>query len=277
MLNIVELEKKWLRYKIKSFIPHIAIGISLLIIIVLLFNFLSADKEPVPSLKLQPEEKKVTPKEQNSTKKEKVVKKAVIIKKPTPPKVIVKEIIPEKQEPKPQEKIKEKVKLKPSLDFMKKMQNSVHMYYNNDMSEESVPPQEQIVYNKPKSTPVKEKTIIRQKIEPEIKKVTIKRQNTQNDINQIIKRFQKNNNPALSLFVAKKYYELGNYEQSYNYALITNQINSNIEASWLIFARSLVKLHKKDKAIHTLQEYIKVSHSSNAEILLNEITSGKFK
>jgi len=38
-----------------------------------------------------------------------------------------------------------------------------------------------------------------------------------------------------------------------------------------------VKLHKKDKAIHTLEEYIKVSHSSNAEILLHEIKSGKFQ
>ena len=107
--------------------------------------------------------------------------------------------------------------------------------------------------------------------------ITIERRDSQNDIKEIIGRFKKNNNPALSLFVAKKYYELGNYEQAYNYALITNGINNDIEESWLVFAKSLVKLNRKEMAIKTLKEYIKYSHSGNARILLNDIESGKFK
>jgi tetratricopeptide (TPR) repeat protein len=86
-----------------------------------------------------------------------------------------------------------------------------------------------------------------------------------------------NNNPALSLFVAKKYYELGDYAQAYNYALITNQINRDIEASWIIFTKSLVKLNKRDQAIQTLKDYIESSSSNTARILLEEIQSGKFK
>ncbi|WP_457748104.1 hypothetical protein [Sulfurimonas sp.] len=176
-------------------------------------------------------------------------------------------------------------KLAPSMNFMKNMQTFAEPYYdanelppkiqhktqqrvekqNNDevveveaVEEESLNDQEQIVEDKPK-------------------KIFIQRRNTQNDINEIIKRFKKNNNPALSLFIAKKYYEMGDYHQSYNYALITNQINKEIEASWLIFSRSLVKLGKRDMALKTLQEYIQSSHSSNARILLNDIRSGKFK
>ena len=111
----------------------------------------------------------------------------------------------------------------------------------------------------------------------ETNSITIKKQNTYEDIEYVIKRFKKNNNPALSLFVAKKYYELGEYKQAYNYALITNEINNNIEASWIIFSKSLVKLNQKAKAIQTLQQYINHSDSNQAKLLLKEILSGKFK
>ncbi|MDQ1244960.1 MAG: hypothetical protein QG565_1301 [Campylobacterota bacterium] len=97
------------------------------------------------------------------------------------------------------------------------------------------------------------------------------------DIAHVIKRFNVNHNPALSLFVAKKYYQLGDYEQAYNYALITNDINNNIEESWLIFSKSLVKINKKEMAIETLKKYISHSHSSQARQLLDEIQAGKFK
>ena len=107
--------------------------------------------------------------------------------------------------------------------------------------------------------------------------ISINKENTFQDIQQVIKRFKINNNPALSLFVAKKYYELKQYNKSYNYALITNEINPNIEASWIIFAKSLVKLKEKKMAITTLEKYIEHSNSNNAKILLNNIKSGKFK
>jgi tetratricopeptide (TPR) repeat protein len=139
--------------------------------------------------------------------------------------------------------------------------------------------------NKPKAkakTKVKRETLKVVKKEPTVEPykkqvITIERRDSQNDIKEIIARFKKNNNPALSLFVAKKYYELGNYEQAYNYSLITNSINNDIEESWLVFAKSLVKLNRKEMAIKTLKEYIKYSHSGNARILLNDIESGKFK
>ena len=109
------------------------------------------------------------------------------------------------------------------------------------------------------------------------KKIDIERKNDSDDIQGVIKRFNKNNNPALSLFVAKKYYEMGDYHNAYNYALITNNINAEIESSWLIFAKSLVKLGKKEMAARTLQEYIEGSNSKSARRLLDDILNGKFK
>ena len=270
MLDINDLEKRWLHYKIKSYIPHTIILLSLIIISSIFILFL-----PSTSIQNTP----ITIKQ--------------VIKSPTLPKPItqvnVKPIIkqtPIKKKPQPRIIVKKEqtLKLKPSLGFMNKMQNSTQPYYNEN--------QENMLLTQNTDTdkaPVKQKKKIQEEaIDQEIeiveevvvqpaKKVSIKRRNTKDDIAEIIKRFKKNNNPALSLFVAKKYYELGDYHQSYNYALITNNINSEIEQSWIIFAKSLVKLNEKNMAIKTLKSYIQSSHSSSAQILLEEITSGKFQ
>jgi tetratricopeptide (TPR) repeat protein len=179
----------------------------------------------------------------------------------------------------------QKVLLSPSMNFIKNIQhgtipsNSVAVYKNQAPAptrHQSAPAPEFI-----------EETVLAQPIEIEEKKVreeitkvntiNIKRQNEYSDIEEIITRFKKNNNPALSLFIAKKYYELGEYRNAYNYSLITNELNKDIEASWIIFAKSLAKLNKKDEAIKVLKDYVKYSNSNRANLLLDEIQSGKFK
>ncbi|MEA3370260.1 MAG: hypothetical protein U9Q40_02900 [Campylobacterota bacterium] len=178
----------------------------------------------------------------------------------------------------------EPLKLAPSFDFIKNMQHSSTPYYNSESMAKQVvktkkqePKQDikkQVIEEIVQDLTVDKTPTVKQE---EIQKVTIKRRNITDDIKHIIKRFKKNNNPALSLFVAKKYYELGDYHKAYNYALITNQINSDIDASWIVFSKSLVKMNEKEMAIKTLKEYIESSHSSSAQILLDEIVSGKFK
>jgi tetratricopeptide (TPR) repeat protein len=259
MLNIVELEKRWFRYKLLSYLPYAVIAVALLIIFSLLFYFFSTsepleqgEKEITPPPHIVQEEVKPAPVEEH--------------KEVRQPKATRTQYHPPKQ----QEQY-EQVKLSPSLDFMKKMQNAQQPQYRVIQPKQKVAPAPKIKVQKrelPKVEPV---------VQKEEHKISIKRQNTQNDIFEIITRFKKNNNPALSLFVAKKYYELQDYKQAYNYALITNSINKNIESSWIIFAKSLVKLGKKDQAIQTLRKYIKQSHSNSARILLDEIKSGKFR
>ncbi|MBL0708764.1 MAG: CDC27 family protein [Sulfurimonas sp.] len=123
----------------------------------------------------------------------------------------------------------------------------------------------------------KEEKVKKKKYVEKTNTILIKRQSTQEDISYVIKRFKNNNDPALSLFIAKKYYELGEYDSSYNYALTTNQIDDSIDDSWLIFSKSLVKLNRKKEAIKVLKKYIKHSNSSQAKLLLRDIMSGKFR
>ncbi|MCK9491034.1 MAG: CDC27 family protein [Sulfurimonas sp.] len=175
--------------------------------------------------------------------------------------------------------------LSPSLNFMSNLKHSSTF---NEVSYQSVIHKDQKKESIKQEIPKKEKILKPAKKEPdpviieEIKlqksnPIKIQRQITQDDLSHVLKRFSKNNNPALSLFIAKKYYDIEDYHQSYNYALITNRINDNIDASWIIFAKSLVKLGKKDEAIQTLQRYIAHSKSSQAKTLLEEIQRGKFR
>ena len=98
-----------------------------------------------------------------------------------------------------------------------------------------------------------------------------------NDLQDVIKRFTTNKNPALSLFLARRYYDLGEYQSAYDYALKTNEIDSNIEESWLIFAKALVKKGEEEQAKKVLLSYIQHSNSIRAKSLLESIQKGTFQ
>ncbi|HUH43366.1 MAG TPA: hypothetical protein VLZ29_09615 [Sulfurimonas sp.] len=287
MLNVSELEFKHKKYK-RSFYYRYLIIFSVVIIgliPVLLFTLFD-EKVEIQTTKQQAiitpiiEEKNdsITQDsnstliivEQNSSKKEKII-----------PIIETKEI--EDNSSILEEK---RVLLTPSLSFIDRIESSNTQHITNVISDikeveveniepiiEEVKPKEQIIVNN-KIESI-EKTLPR--IEDKKTSINIERKDEERDIADVIKRFNINHNPALSLFIAKKYYQLGNYEQAYNYALMTNDINNNLEGSWIIFSKSLVKMNKKELAVETLRKYISYSNSSQAKQLLDEITSGKFK
>lgn len=269
MLNVNELENRWRKYKIKSYIPYAVITISTVAIVTIIYIITpSKDIDNIPEIKQTIQKKKI----------EETIVVAKILEENND-EITVDIVNNIEQNTKP---TKNNVILSPSLDFMSNMQHS------NIYSEDEITPNYQT------QTVIKKVKIIKPEIiteniieEPEekiketttniVKTVNIIRRNDQEDIEYVIKRFKKNSNPALSLFIAKKYYSLGEYHKSYNYALITNELNDNIDKSWIIFAKSLVKLNQKDEAIKTLKKYIEHSHSNQARILLDEIKAGDFK
>ncbi len=90
----------------------------------------------------------------------------------------------------------------------------------------------------------------------------------------VAKRFSQSHDTDDSLFLAKSYYRKGNYKKAEYWALQTNKVNANIEESWLIFAKSKVKLGRKNEAISVLTAYIKKSNSVQAKSLLHKIKKG---
>ena len=277
MLNINELEARWLRYKIKSYMPHTTIGLSLFIIILVII-FVDFDKgQEVKTLSIKNiainESIKTKPTKITSTKKIDSIKEDIQISTP------VIQSITQNKELNTKLIEDEKLIISPSLDFIRNIKENSPTYYKNDVIKpKSIPQVKKIKKVQSVQTPKIEEVILDTHVEEiQSKEIKIKRQNVQSDIQHVIKRFKKSNNPALSLFIAKKYYELGNYNQSYNYSLITNEINNDIEDSWIIFAKSLYMLNKKEKAIQIINKYISSSHSQKASLLLKNIKSGKIK
>jgi len=285
MLNTRDLEERWLKYKIKSYIPHATIAVSLLIIVVTISIFFNANEEKDIDFQKETETKKHV--KQEVTTVIKAAKTMPAVEQSTQaikvqPKKVSNTTIATKEQNSLNNNDDISLKLTPSLDFMKKMQHSSLPYYQNEIPAETnvnsnAPIHTSQIIEEVQELDIEENTETATIEEEKPKKISIQRRDASDDIRHIIKRFKKNNNPALSLFIAKKYYELGEYHKAYNYALITNEIDRDIDASWIIFAKSLVKLNQKEMAIKTLKQYIETSHSSSAKILLDEILSGKFK
>lgn len=287
MIDINELENRYKRYKIKSYIPYVTILVSLIVIFTIIFFIINSNSEPIRAIqesKTFVEKKEVLVEQTKNIKNE---TKIPVAQKPKKVLINDKNITTRKTEPKKTLEIlkpleHDKVIISPSLNFMRKMQNNAITYYDNETSfkqrasEDAVLPQDESDEEQ-EIEPKQTITIVKKSAESVPNTITITRQDNYKDIENVIKRFKKHNNPALSLFVAKKYYALGEYEKAYNYALITNDINNEIEASWLLFAKSLVKLNKKERAIKTLKDYINHSHSDSAKILLDDIEDGAFK
>lgn len=252
MLNIVELESQWKHYKLKSFLPYIILTVLFLIAITVILFLTLTNKKLLEKniVELEEQDKKVE---------------------------VIEEVMEETVRPEV-----EKLIISPSFNFIQEIKNEPK---TPTIEQRPTPKPEKVEIKKPpvqKSPPKQAEKVLKQvvktkAIEKKQTSISISRKNTIDDINDVIKRFNKNNNPALSLFVAKKYYELSEYKKSYNYALITNEINNDIESSWIIFAKSLVKLGQKNKAIKVLNKYISHSNSNRASMLRDKIASGKFR
>jgi len=78
------------------------------------------------------------------------------------------------------------------------------------------------------------------------------------------KRFYISRSIEDSLFLAKTYFRKGNYKKSEYWALQTNKIDSTIDASWIIFVKSKLKIGHKNEAISILKKYIKRTGSEQA-------------
>jgi tetratricopeptide (TPR) repeat protein len=283
MLNVYELENRWKIYKIKSFIPYVVILTSSIIILTLSYFFIFSAKKEIPlqinnPVKVEKKQEEVQP--TVATNNSIQESPPVIIQETQT--ILKQEVVTSAIQPLPQVHVRDKVILAPSLSFMKTMdRDSLPLYDNTPSVEEEVNQENSsnntLATQKQPQTVVAQQVVVEQPSPSQPSSVSIQRKDTLSDLKQVVKRFEKNENPALSLFIAKKYYELGDYHKAYSYSLRTNDLNSNIEESWIIFSKSLVKLNEKEMAIKTLKQYIQHSNSNQAKVLLDEINSGKFK
>jgi len=87
----------------------------------------------------------------------------------------------------------------------------------------------------------------------------------------IKKKFYATNNINFSLMISEKFLEQKKYKKALIWALISNEIDDKNENSWILFAKSKMKMGKKQDAINALNAYLKNNHSTNVKNLLDDI------
>lgn len=90
------------------------------------------------------------------------------------------------------------------------------------------------------------------------------------DNKSLEKMYAKNKNYATAIKIAKNYYEKGLYEKSLYWAKEANGLDRKKEESWIIYARSLYALGKRDKAVKILTLYKRFASSQKIENILRE-------
>ncbi len=90
-------------------------------------------------------------------------------------------------------------------------------------------------------------------------------------IKSLKKRFYQTNSPTYAIMISKRYYEKKRYKESLKWSLIANELDSSNEDSWIMFAKSKVKLNQKKDAIDALSEYLRSYDSQRAESILQEL------
>jgi len=252
MLEISKLERRWLKYKIKKIVPYALVVTTITIIGFAVPFILSYQSVPTAATALK--KNPVTVKAPNVL-KTKTDEAAMVLE---PSMHFIESINPPSN---------------PTTDVAVPLPSAI----------KAAPIQKTLIVpaaSLPPPTPVIPPTPVTKAPQTPVVKgklTSIKRDDAAFDIHEIENRFKDNSNPNLGVYLAKYHYDHGNYSEAYNYALKTNSINNSIEDSWLIFAKSLVKLGKEEQAKKTLQLYISNSNSQNAKNYLDSLNKENSK
>jgi tetratricopeptide (TPR) repeat protein len=253
MINAEELEKRWLKYKTKSFmLLFFVIGLmgSLIyggyyILYKLKIDNRVQEHQPKPTATVVPTESMVEGNATNSTNKvSTTLTGTAIALAPIIPIVNLDRGEEEKQT------VKRQI-IKP------KRKKGVKGVAREVIRRKSPPPN-------PTHTPK-----YRQKKRIEIRSSSL------NYMSIMKEKFYKHKNPREAILIAKAYYRAGNYAKSEEWALRANHLNRSLDESWLLFAKSKNMLGEHEEAIKILRAYYAKSKSPKAKLLIKKLLKEK--
>ncbi len=102
------------------------------------------------------------------------------------------------------------------------------------------------------------------------KKVFISSQDG-NSLSFIKKKFYATNNSVFSINLSQRFFKAKKYEQALKWALISNEVDSKSDKSWVMFAKIKEKMGKKQDAINALAQYLKNNNSKEIAKLLKNL------
>jgi len=120
-----------------------------------------------------------------------------------------------------------------------------------------------------------EQTVMNTDISKKTLQIKVVEANDRNAFKEVAKRFRLGHDVDDSLFLAKSYYDIGDYKKAEYWALQTNKVDENIEESWLIFIKAKMKRGQKNEALRIPNTYIKRTNSAEAKVLRERIKKGR--
>ncbi|MDO5046197.1 transformation system protein [Campylobacter sp.] len=102
-------------------------------------------------------------------------------------------------------------------------------------------------------------------------KIQIQSSGSEISVDELKSKFDRTNSSELATLIAKKYYDIQDYKSSEKWAVIANELNSENEESWVIFAKSKYNLGQKYDAVRVLRIYNDKANSKEIETLIKHI------
>ncbi len=301
MLEIEKLEKEWRRYRARRMRPWFTL---LFLTIFLVGGYLAlknsgVDINAVNFDKVSTEKKSepiATRKSYENSEDEKSLNEAFsgnntvsnppIENEPAIKAVVSdnREILPrperDKIEPKEAENRESSVVLNPDIDFLDNISSS-----RDSERKEYVKPikHEKIAAKMPspanhiesKNSEEDEKNTLQEHETAKKSSLLIKSTKANNTLEYLIKRFNEKRDPKLASYIAQSYYKKANYKEAVKWSVMANSLDPSSEETWLIFARSKVKMGQKEDAIKALRVYLNQYSSRNIKSFLQSLESGR--
>jgi len=250
MYDIPELEKKWKRYKRNKIKKPILITLSTLTLGAILFLGATQYKRFFP---------------QNSTSNTTSQQAPVVKKEPQKPLQRKEAVSPLKEEEKAII-----IKKTPIPKAANKSDDIGIDLSNATIVEPDVPDDEIRVIGFDKNEKKRVEKEYKMLLNPQKKKPKI-----DPIVQEYQERFTQSKDPQDALYLAKYFYKKRKYQKAEIWAANANNIDGELEDSWLIFAKAKARQGHRVEAIKILQEYYDSTASPKAKELLDKLRRNK--
>jgi len=90
---------------------------------------------------------------------------------------------------------------------------------------------------------------------------------------KLVAKFHRSHDFKLALKISRLYYASKRYKKSLKWAMIANQLNQKDDSSWILFAKTKIKLGDKEDAKKALLTYDSVYNSKRVKQMLVRMSS----
>ncbi|MGM0624056.1 MAG: hypothetical protein ACQESH_08585 [Campylobacterota bacterium] len=266
MHEIIELEKRWLKYKLKKYLWVFVLLLLLLVAILGYFMKNLFVGDPQKSVQQIPQHKNIATPAQDTNTTDGVLEKqkqnldsneSNRSLKQQPAAALERASSDQKQK-------RKRVFLTPHEPVIEQRQMQ--------KSTPAQPPEQQKKPEQPaQQAPQEEKIDVGTE-----KNMSFTKSEKSFDIKDVARKFEQSGDLKYAKTLANYYYDEGNYNRSSKWAYTMNQLDPSDEEGWLLFAKSLHMLGKKEDSIKVLRSYLRHYDSQNARKLLKDIIQGEF-